>query len=264
MIGNLLRLSMRKYNLLIFALLIVSCSVKEERGDCPCRLFLDLTSVDLVDFSPLSISVISDDGFEYNTDVRYDSYKDTCVVDVPRSDLNIVVWGGGYEYLSEEGLEIPYGCGCPPVYIHTNRLSATGEYVYDSISLKKNYCILSVEIDDYKQVDALAIRGNISGFQKFGEPRHGDFLVTAQPSARSGVLNNFYIPRQDGAELYLDVIEEGGSSKTFPLHDYIEEYGYDWTESDLDDLNLILEYTSSGIIVTICGWSGELVVDVVI
>ena len=37
------------YDMLTSALVLISCagcSVKEDRGDCPCRLFLDFTEVD--------------------------------------------------------------------------------------------------------------------------------------------------------------------------------------------------------------------------
>ena len=53
-------------SILLAAVMIVSaiagCSVKEDRGGCPCRLYLDMTNVDMSVMSPLSLYVASVDG----------------------------------------------------------------------------------------------------------------------------------------------------------------------------------------------------------
>ena len=99
----------------IFLILVSGCSVKEKRDDCPCRLFLDLSSVDKLDQTPVLLSVLSDGGFEYTTEVDAKEFYDTIVVNVPRTDLHVMVWSGGDDYMNDYGLIIPLGSGCPPV-----------------------------------------------------------------------------------------------------------------------------------------------------
>ena len=256
---------MKKFRVLALLLslnVLSGCSVKEERDGCPCRLFLDMTSVDAEDQVPLVISVFSDEGFEYRAVFDSQTFMDTCIVEVPRSGLEIVVWSGGGKYLSEDGLSIPLGDECPPVYIYQGRVEAEGEAVYDAVRMNKKYSILSVNFLDEHHVKSLALKGDIAGFDKGGNPLNGDFYVQTEYDPMASSV--FYIPCDSGSSLYLEVTEEDGAVRTFPLHEYMSEYGYDWDEGRLNDLNLSLAYTPLGITLTIQGWDEEIVINVVI
>ena len=248
----------------LFLMVASGCSVKEERDECPCRLFLDLRYLDKLDQTPFSLCVSSDDGFEYSTVIGSEDFQEICILDVPRKCLDVVAWSGGEEYMDEHGLTIPLGNGCPRVYIHSNRLVADGEAVCDTICLKKQYCILNVSLDESHDIDGMLIRGEVAGYDKVGNPCNGDFRVYSQIDSSGIPSASFYIPRQDETLLYLDVIESDGMVKTFPLHEYISAFGYDWKEQDLNDLNMHLNYTPAGVSVNIKVWDEEFVVDVVI
>ena len=256
---------MRKYSVLALFLsltMLSGCSIKEKRDGCPCRLFLDMTSVDAADQVPFVISVFSDEGFEYREIFDSQVFMDTCIVEVPRSELDIVVWSGGGDYLDDEGLKIPLGEGCPPVFIHQSRVEAKGEAVYDVVRMNKNFCILSVNVVEPHEVVSLALRGGVAGYDKGGNPHQGDFHLHSDYDQASSC--KFYIPRQSGTALFLDATESDGMTRTFPLHEYMSEYGYIWDGDQLNDLNMSLEYTQVGITLTIQGWEEEIVVNVVI
>lgn len=248
--------------LLLFG--IIGCSVKEERDACPCRLFLDLTSVDILDSSPVLLYIMSDDGIEREMVLDNDNFQDTCMLTVPRKELDVVLWSGADGYLDRNGLAIPLGEDSPPVYIHSANLLAEGEAVYEVVTLQKNYCVLGVGFVEPDKVQGLALRGNVAGFDMLGRPADGEFCICTSVDSLSVLHNVFYVPRQVGNSLYLDVTESDGKVKTFPIHEYIAEFGYDWTEKDLNDLNMILEYTPVGVSITIRDWSQEIVIDVVI
>ncbi|MBR5499819.1 MAG: hypothetical protein IKV75_06635 [Bacteroidales bacterium] len=256
---------MRKFSVIALFLsvgLMLGCSVKEERDGCPCRLFLDLTSVDVADQSPFLISIFSADGFEYRKVVDVKNFQDTCVVDVPRTELDVIVWSGGGEYMYTDGLTIPPGSECPPVFIHTGRLEAKGEAVYENILLKKNYCILNLTFAAPHTARYIALRGSVAGFDKYGQPVRGEFSVHREADSISSGI--FYIPRLYDTPLYLDVEEADGIMRTFPLHDYLSDYGYDREVDELNDLNMTLAYTPLGINFIIQGWGEEKVINVVI
>ena len=59
-------------------------------------------------------------------------------------------------------------------------------------------------------------------------------------------------------------MELDGVTRTFPLHDYMSEYGYESDGKDLCDLNMSLEYTPVGITLTIQGWDEEIVLNIAI
>lgn len=243
---------------------IIGCSVKEERDACPCRLFLDLTSVDILDNSPVLLYIMSDDGVEREMVLDHDNFQDTCMLIVPRKELDVVLWRGADGYVDRTGLTIPLGEDSPPVYIYSASLLAEGEAVYETVTLQKNYCVLGVDFVERDKVQGLALRGNVAGFDMHGRPSDGEFFVCASVDSQVVSHNVFYVPRQVGNSLFLDVTEPDGKVKTFPIHEYIAEFGYDWTEKDLNDLNMILEYTPVGVSITIRDWSQEIVINVVI
>lgn len=248
----------------LFLMAIPGCSIKEERDECPCRLFLDLQSVDRIDQTPCLLRIMSDDGFEYSSVIGGRDFQDTYIIDVPRTGLDVVVWSGAEGYMDEQGISIPLGNGCPPVYIHSSRVDAAGEAVRDTVCLRKNYCILNVSVDSPDGVDGMMVRGEVDGYDRTGNPHNGEFSICSRSDASNFASGRFNIPRQDDRPLYLDVFESDGMAKTFPLHEYISAFGYDWEERDLNDLNMHLNYTAAGVVVSIKVWDEEFVIDVVI
>lgn len=256
---------LKRFSLITLSVaLALGCSIKEERDGCPCRLFLDLTSIDVADQCPFFLSVFSDDGFEYQAVLDKNNFEDTCVVEVPRTELDIVVWSGGEDYMDERGLTIPLGSECPPVFIYSKSVHSKGEAVYDMVFLKKNYCILNLDFEDGHRVESLLLRGNVNGFDKSGNPVRGEFNVSSESDSVSVASAMFSIPRQNDSPLYLDVKELDGMTRTFPLHEYMSDFGYDWGGNDLVDLNMTLSYTASEMSITIRDWEKELVISVVI
>lgn len=243
---------------------IAGCSVKEERGTCPCRLFLDMAEVDFSVIVPLSIYVVSDEGIEHEALLDVDDAPDVYEAFVPRTELSVVGWGGAQGYVSDRGLHIPLGYDCPPVYIHSSSVQAEGEAVYDIVSLRKNHCVLNVYFIDIDGVSLMTVRGGVSGFDMYGKPMPGDFKVSCQIGHEDFSSVQFCLPRQMGDPLYLDVVGVDGKIRTFPLHEYISAAGYDWSEPDLKDLDLTLNYTLTSMSLAVLGWDEEFTFDVVI
>ena len=243
---------------------IFGCSVKEVRDGCPCRLLLDMTSVDKVDQSPFTLFIASKVGFEYSTVMDGDICDDTCVVEVPRTKLDVVLWSGDEGRMDNNGLVIPFGQQCPRIYMYATEIDADGELIYNRVALKKNYCLLSVSVEDPHEVSGMKISGGVDGFDKLGRPHCGEFSVFSPISMEYSSSAVFSIPRQDGGPLYLELIEPEDKIRRLPLHDYIFELGYDWMAKDLNDLNMVVSYTPVGVTVNIKSWDEELIVDVVI
>lgn len=243
-------------------LLVSGCSVKEERGACPCRLFLDLSSVDFSVRSPVSLFVTDEDAVICGEILSPEEH--TYEADVPRAELDIIAWSGARDYVTEQGFAIPLGYDCPPVYIHSSKVIASGEVVRDTVVLRKNHCVLTINFMETEELCALTLRGAVAGFDGRGNPRPGEFSVCRELDAISALPAKVILPRQIGDPLYLDVTEASGRVKTFPLHDYIAAAGYDWSEPDLKDLDLTLNYTLTSVSLVVLGWDEEFVFDVVI
>ena len=49
-----------------------------------------------------------------------------------------------------------------------------------------------------------------------------------------------------------------------PLGEYIARSGYDWTAEDLADVNVALDLEMQQVMITVSGWDGVVVMDIVI
>lgn len=241
---------------------ICGCSVKEDRTDCPCRLFLDMTGVDMTVMSPLSLYVAS--GGKTVSEAVLTDPIETHVVNVPRSELTVTAWSGGGEMVSRSGLVIPMGSDCPRVYVHSSTVAAGGDYVRDTVVMRKNHCVLTMLFGETERPYALVVRGEVSGYDASGKPLPGRFQVPVPADSTMAVPAQVCLPRQNGGGLYLDLTDYAGNRRTFPLDKYIEMVGYDWTEPDLKDLKLTLNYTLTAVTLSVQGWDEEFVFDVVI
>ena len=100
-------------------ILCLSCSVKEDRMDCPCRLVLDLSANDTASVGSAVLLVNASEDFVYSDVVEAGEFDEECVVLVPRGTVDVLAYSCDDGYVSgKEGLVIPYGEDCPEVNMH--------------------------------------------------------------------------------------------------------------------------------------------------
>ena len=105
-----------------------SCTVKENRTACPCRLVLDFSGNDTVSVRSARLLVNASEGFCLADTLTCEDFEDEYMVSVPRGEVNVQVWYGGDVIVSKnEGLKIPYGEDCPEVYMDFLIVDAFGE-----------------------------------------------------------------------------------------------------------------------------------------
>lgn len=250
----------------ISSLIVVGCGVKEDRSECPCRLKLDMTHMQMDSGDSLLLMIDTESSRIYSEYIGSDSLSKDYVVDVPRVSLGLMAWCGGEGMIGREGLVIPVGRSCPRVYTYVSQVNADAESVCDTLIMRKNHCVLSIGFkyassNDFK----LTVKGNICGYDERGILLEGEFIASAvRMDSIEQDISQIILPRQNGGELYL--IVDGGDElvKTFPLSDYISATGYDWTRPDLEDIRLIIDIVSTNVCLSVSGWDEEFFFDVVI
>ena len=75
-------------------MLVVSCSVKEDRDMCPCRLVLDMTDVDTLVVKYAEIVVTASDGYGMRDTLEVDAFDEGYMLEVPRGDVGVGVYFG--------------------------------------------------------------------------------------------------------------------------------------------------------------------------
>lgn len=235
-------------------LALCCCSVKEDRSACPCLLTMDLSAIDTSVVKVLNVLATSSDGIVFSDIVQSDDFSFLYAREVPHKDIRVTLWGTAG---IDDRLDIPYGCECPALYMHAFDADTSGETFHEIVDMKKNHCRLTVLFDGEVEMPySLTFRGNVCGYDYRGLPSEGDFACVAYPEGDVG--SQITLPRQLDSSLMLDVEDEGSSLvKTFAIGEYLVKSGYDWTEADLEDVTIILDYYVTGITITYKGWDEE-------
>lgn len=268
-------------NLVIYALaavfvaghLFAACSVKEDRGDCPCRLILDFpagcapgneVALDIsgtgyvIDTTIVSGGVgDADEGQEFSDSVEF-------VEDIRKGRAVVNAWHpSGLRFRRDSGFVITAGEECPPIWLHSFIVDAYGESVRRTVALHKNYCLLTITMTgDPDDVD-LRILGNYVGYGRNAQVLGGRFDCPMRHDAREGdwVIR---LPRQLDSSLRLLVSSGNGASKVFAIGEYITGSGYDWDAPDLDDIEVEMDYVSASVTFKIDKWTETVSFEVVI
>lgn len=243
-------------------LLETACSVREDRIPCPCQLYLDFVGPDIDDGTFAGLMVTAMKGFVWKDTVDVVKVRNGYTVSVPRTLLHIRSWIGADSCASESGIVIPYGQDCPKVYMHDSDVKTTGEYIRETVILRKNHCVLTLTTKgEGKLPSHIRLKGNVAGYDAEGQPLNGNFCCLLK---EEGLENGYkaVLPRQTDASLMLEVDDGKGNSKAFALGQYIVSSGYDWTSPDLDDVSVTLDYAMTEIRLVVGGWESVYRYDV--
>ena len=242
---------------------LFSCSVKEKRCDCPCYLYVDFSVEDPGIVASSVIDVSSEDGFLFDAVLDSSVCSRGVSVPVPRGEVsvNVVAYDGGM-FVPGNGLVIPWGGDCPPLYFHHSDVDTSSDSARDTVRLHKSYCAVTVRLLSRESSESLGfeICGNVCGYDRQGSPLGGDFASAGEvlEDGRSLVR----IPRQLDSSLRLRVVGSGEVVREFALGEYMSSGGYDWTAPDLEDVDVTVDFALAAVTVKVENWSVKYVYDV--
>lgn len=239
-----------------------ACSVKEDRVPCPCLLTLEFNCPDVPDAEYIGLLVTSNDELIWRDTVDVDGKRNGYSVSVPQSTLHVRAWMGTEGLDTEAGLVIPMGEDCPEIYMHDSDIRAVGEYIYETVTLRKNHCVLTLTTEGEGRIEtAMRLRGNIAGYDAVGRPLGGEFEF---PLKEEGMTEGYraVLPRQTDASLMLEIDDGKGDYKAFALGRYIVSSGYDWSSPDLEDVSITLDYALTEVRLVINGWESVYKYDI--
>lgn len=243
---------------------VMSCSVKEDRGECPCRLVLDMGEVDTSVVKYAELVLTASDGFCRRDTLVAEDFDLEHMVEVPRGYVAVGVYCGALGSVDDGGrLEIDYGNECPYVYMHSSLVLAEGETTEETVRMRKNHCVVTLQVqsDTYFPF-RMEAKGRVDGYDREGMPSEGDFMY-AMYADDEGVCQ-FTLPRQTDPSLVLEIYDDTDVIRSFALGEYVAASGYDWKEEDLRDITVSLDYALTRVVISVADWSEEYVFDVVI
>ena len=254
---------MRNGILALFILSLMSaCSIKEDRSVCPCRLYLDFSEVDTSSVGLIHVLATESGKVVFRDTLPAETLGSEYVREVPHAYLRINIWHGEDGRTDDnDGVVIPFGCECPPVFMQSFVADTHGEVFRKKVKLHKNYCKLTVKVEGVDENPyCLTFNGNVDGYDLDGQPSTGDFSCVAYPGGSGN--SEALLPRQTDSSLLLDVDDGVAGVKTFAIGEYIVASGYDWRSVDLDDITVVLDYCLTYIRISIKEWDEEYVYNI--
>lgn len=238
---------------------VLSCSIKEDRTHCPCRLSMDITAC-----SPYGEKVILaawGTGRIFCETVAVSDYPETYDRGVPKGYVHAIACSALEESaLSGRYILIPEGRQTDKVMARSELVDCRGETAHDKVTLHKQYATVHLNVDcpdGGAYPYSLAVKGNINGLDLVTlEPVEGPYSSALQANP-DGTSWEFRLPRQKtGSKIELQVIHEGEVRDTLPLYRWIEATGYSWKETDLKDISITMDYARTHVTVIVQGWEG--------
>lgn len=245
---------------------LLSCTVKEDRAECPCFLTIDMGGVESAGLmgagaDSLVVQVGSEGDFYVREAFHLRDNIQEYTVAIPKTRTGVLVTCAAGRLVHDRGgIHIPEGSECPVVYMSADSFAADAGEMRRTVSLHRNYCVLTVRMKTSFNAQArpyrIMLEGNVSGYLMDGSPEEGFF---SSFSSSSGGPCHLRIPRQrDGSlRLVLD-FPDSGEIRSFPIGEYILDSGYDWSAPDLEDIDVEMDFSRSSITFTISKWKKTL------
>ena len=283
-------------------LFLSSCSIKEDRDGCPCWMTVEMPEQVGHDDGQVvndECVVLRIRGNSEEDEVDY-SYQVMETVkagagaleyEVPRGSVGVsVIEIPGQAGYDGDEIRVPVGEQMDSLYGFFRMFYTGCESVLCNVELHKEFCTVSFTLGDEGYVSPYDIEvwGNVAGVSVWDlMPLEGDFRFAPVPE--DGVYR-VRVPRQvdnslelvmlempdqvghDGAQVGHDgrsPVGAGDDGKRvvvdrLPLGEYIARSGYDWTAENLEDVHIALDLENQQVMITVSGWDGVVVMDIVI
>lgn len=255
---------MRPWRLLVLALAIAACSVKEDRNFCPawCVVYSDGYVAEGCE-GTLSCNVATDGlgslGFG-KEEFEHFANRGEMVLEVPRNEQVYVDVFCGIDEMELNGsvLAIPMGMCCDKIYAGHGSILIRGEEGETGLPLNKDYAQLAMRVKgDVPEEYPFFFRliGNVDGYElPGGLPHRGEFDYS--PPEEDGHVFVARIPRQADDSLILEIYHKGDGTLVTrqALGRMIAEMRYDWKARDLKDLRLDVDLAEACFTIEVESW----------
>jgi len=210
---------------------LASCSVKEDRSDCPCWLTVEAESTATLT------------GW-YGSRRIFDGHKGGFVDRmVPRGDVAIISSRGEFTVKDTDG-----------------------EKAFAKVQLKKQFTTVTLDFKDAENGRTdydIIVKGNIQGTDyKTLEPKEGPFRCIPEASSERG--HQFRVPRQKDNSLTAELWSEGALVDTIPVGELIAKAHFDWKRESLGDIRIIADIPAKTFTITVMEWEGPVTFEITI
>lgn len=232
-----------------------ACSVKEDRGPCPCYLQVSFTDPD----ASGEVEILGwDDDRLFRDRVRIEDARPCWTKPVRKGSLFLSACTGMDGSFPEgRQMRIPPGSQADSLYAWFEEVDATGDLAYAKVSFRKQFA--TVFLDIRKPAETVRscqflVDGNSCGFDLLDfTPVEGVFRFAPIPHDGEEIVT-FRIPRQGDTALSVTIRPEGAAPARFPLGEYIDRLGYNWKTEELQDIYVAVDLARAEVDIRVADW----------
>ena len=248
--------------------LAASCTVKDERSVMPSYLQIIFAPSD----SPapgasdmLTVSTLSEgyDTFRYGNAFAPESRPDGLLLSVPRGYTKVGVFGVlTNASVSDDILSVPTGTEADPLWAHASVADCRREHARDTVRLHKQYCNLTVTSvnQDGSEGFGFRVEAPVAGMDVYSLSPVFTTIYRTPLRRLEGNRYEVRLPRQGNdngitRQISLTLVSPDGEAlKDYPLGEYMQKAGYDWSELDLADFEVDIDFVRQTVIVHVLDW----------
>ena len=236
----------------ILPFVLLSCSVKEERRECPSFLTVDASAFGSIG-RVIKVKALPNLDGSTETDASADK---SARFDVPRSMIRVYTYTSAPDY--DTVFLVEEGCQADSLYTFEADVDCAGERSFVRAVPHKQFA--TVILGEKTLPDEPEVRYNYVVDSDFYGIDIKD--MTPQPGRLhfyvpelSDCFYIFRLPRHDnGNALTIQVMDRGRMVYELPLGRWLEQFDYDWKARDLADISIGLDYARGDVNITISGW----------
>jgi len=260
---------------------LLSCSIKENRQQCPCRLTLDISDGKrVVPEECLNLILVNEDSkVETDTRLKPDNFPKGWQKDVKKGIISICALKGVKACTKKAAsLLAPERGEFDRIFLHCSHADCTGDTAKDTVRLKKAFAEIAVEISDPTNskhqfditAECLSSGLDITTSKPTGEKMsvllksdhdkalRGDFhpVQDLDTIGRSNRLFRFICPRQNDYSMKILLHDKNGKpTDSIPIGEMLRDNEYSWDTQNLKDVFIKIDRTNAGISVKINDWN---------
>lgn len=227
---------------------LASCSVKEDRSDCPCWLTVRASYPNEAVSAWYGEKTLFEGLIGQQVDRK-----------VPRGAVNVVTSLGSFT--------APVGSQMDKLYATRTHVDTRGEEAEIAPFLNKQFATVYLEYSDTEDGRVgytLEVFGQIKGADKRTlQPVDGTFRCLLEASSGRGY--EVRLPRQKNDSVVINRYDTNGNMLSpIPLGKIIQEAGFDWEAESLGDIIILADIPATSFQITVMQWDGPITMTVTI
>lgn len=247
----------RKLFVVLFMALTASCTVKEDRVECPCEFTLDVSECRITD-DVLSFSLWDGQTRKVNDHFNADDLGRKYNYQLDRKVFRASAYTGDSNSLHEGSrLLVKYGMQADSLYAWAMDIDARGENANEIVLLHKQFATITFDLSEYDSADTplrVCITSSYGGLDILSlSPVKNDFLY--EFTTDGSCLYPVRLTRQGDNSLVMDIYSGNTPLAKINVGSIIAASGYDWCATDLSDITVTVTASDAEVWIEPAPWT---------